>query len=234
MLPTHNFFFNSVQEKTIRVADRTCILCGVEKTSSSSLKGTYVPVPICRVSDPDPDWICIQSGQWPTKVEKFMFWSVGWPLLWAAGFFCNLDILYGGLGIGKLQFLIKKNLIFFSAVIFFQFLVIKALEPDWTRIRIRIGLQPQPLDPDPDPEKLNTDPKPCLSVTVFFISSIIWVNLINYATWSIMYCRYSIVPPEHMHVINEVPRMIKIQIWDFQKVIGRIRIQLWVKTRRKN
>ncbi len=84
-----------------------------------------------------------------------MFWSVGWPLLRAEGFFCNLDILYGGLGIGKLQFLIKKKLIFFSAVIFFQFLVIKA------RIWIRIGLQPQTMDPDPNPEKMNTDPKPC-------------------------------------------------------------------------
>ncbi len=73
-----------------------------------------------------------------------------------------------------------------------------------------------------------------LSVTVFFISSIIWVNLINYATWSILYCRYSIVLPEHMHVINEVPGMIKIQISDFQKVTGRIRIRIWVKTRRKN
>ncbi len=78
----------------------------------------------------------------------------------AEGFFCNLDILYGGLGIGKLQFLIKKNVIFFSAVIFFQVLVIKALDPDW--IRIWIGLQPQPLDPDSDPEKMNTDPKPCI------------------------------------------------------------------------
>jgi hypothetical protein len=68
-----------------------------------------------------------------------------------------LDILYGDLGIGKLQFLIKKKFNFFSADIFFQFLVIKALDPDW--IRIRIGLQPQPLDPDPDPEKMNTDPK---------------------------------------------------------------------------
>ncbi len=36
-----------------------------------------------------------------------MFWSLGWPLLRAEGFFCNLDILYGGLGIGKLQFLIN-------------------------------------------------------------------------------------------------------------------------------
>jgi hypothetical protein len=31
------------------------------------------------------------------------------------------------------------------------FLVIKALDPDW--IRIRIGLHPDPLDPDPDPKK---------------------------------------------------------------------------------
>ncbi len=89
----------------------------------------------------------------------------GWPLLRAEGFFCNLDILYGGLGIGKLQF-DKKNVIFeiavfdkkkcnfFSAVIFFQFLVIKALDPDW----IRIGLQPQTLDPD----QMNADPKLCL------------------------------------------------------------------------
>ncbi len=74
----------------------------------------------------------------------------------AEGFFCNLDIIYGGLEIGKLQFLIKKNLIFFSAVIFLQLLVIKALDPDW--IRIRIGLQPQTLDPDPD--QMNADPKP--------------------------------------------------------------------------
>jgi hypothetical protein len=47
-----------------------------------------------------------------------------------------------------------------SAVIFFQFLVIKALDPYWIRIRIRIriGLQHQTLDPDP--EKINTDPQP--------------------------------------------------------------------------
>jgi hypothetical protein len=38
-----------------------------------------------------------------------MFSSVGWPLLRTEGFSYNLDILYGGLGIGKLQFLIKKN-----------------------------------------------------------------------------------------------------------------------------
>jgi hypothetical protein len=31
-----------------------------------------------------------------------MFWSVGCTLLRAEGFFCNMDVLYGGLGIGKL------------------------------------------------------------------------------------------------------------------------------------
>ncbi len=102
-----------------------------------------------QIRDPDPDWIRIQSGQWiririrnpdpdpggqkwPTKEEKnlykFMYWSVGWPLLRAEGFFCNLDILYGGLGIGKLQFLIK--IFFFSAVIFFNFWSLKP----WIRI----------------------------------------------------------------------------------------------------
>jgi hypothetical protein len=46
-----------------------------------------------------------------------------------------------------LQFLIKKKFTFFSAVIFFQFLAIKALDPDW--IRIGSGLD---LDPDPYPD----------------------------------------------------------------------------------
>jgi hypothetical protein len=45
----------------------------------------------------------------------------------------------------------KKNKKKFSAVIFFQFLVIKALDPYWIRIRIRISIQHQALDPDPDP-----------------------------------------------------------------------------------
>jgi hypothetical protein len=91
-----------------------------------------------------------------TKFVKVYVLSVGWPLLRAEGFFCNLAILYGGLGIGKLQFLIKKNFYFLLAVIFFQFLVIKALDPDW----IRIGVQPNMLDPDPDPDEMNAYPQP--------------------------------------------------------------------------
>jgi hypothetical protein len=36
------------------------------------------------------------------KVLKDHVLSVGWPLLRAEGFFCNLNVLYGGLTIGKL------------------------------------------------------------------------------------------------------------------------------------
>ncbi len=58
-----------------------------------------------------------------------MFWSVGCSILRAEDFFCNLDVLYGDLGIGKLyQFLMKTKI---SAVYLFQFLVIKTLDPDW-------------------------------------------------------------------------------------------------------
>jgi hypothetical protein len=39
-------------------------------------------------------------------------------------------------------------------------LVIKALDPDW--IRIRIGVYPKMLDPDPD--EMNADPQPWLGV----------------------------------------------------------------------
>jgi hypothetical protein len=56
--------------------------------------------------------------------------SVGWPLLRAEGFFCNLYVLYGGLGIGNLQFLKKKKINSFYICNFFQFLASKALDPD--------------------------------------------------------------------------------------------------------
>jgi hypothetical protein len=35
------------------------------------------------------------------KLRNFMFLSAGFSLLRAEGFFFNLDVLYGGLGIGK-------------------------------------------------------------------------------------------------------------------------------------
>ncbi len=111
-----------------------------------------------------------------------MFWSVGWPLLWAAGFFCNLGILYGGLGIGKLQFLIKQKFFSFSAVIFF--FKFWSLKP-W----IRIGLQPQTLDPDPDKDKKNTDTKPWSGVRSTDRSKCC-VNAHAPTSW-MLYCNWS-------------------------------------------
>jgi hypothetical protein len=46
------------------------------------------------------------------KFRNFMFCSAVCSLLRAEGFFCNFDVLYGGLGIGKLKFLIKRIFVF--------------------------------------------------------------------------------------------------------------------------
>ncbi len=75
-----------------------------------------------QIVDPDP----APGGQkWPTKIEKtsriFMFLSTGCSLSRAEGFSCSLGVLYGGLGISRLQFLIKKIEIKFPAMNFFQF-----------------------------------------------------------------------------------------------------------------
>ncbi len=53
------------------------------------------------------------------KYRIFMFWSAGCSLLRAEGFFCSVGVLYGGLGISKLQFLIKKIKIKISSCNFF-------------------------------------------------------------------------------------------------------------------
>jgi hypothetical protein len=84
------------------------------------------------------------------KLSNLMFWSVGCYLLRGEGFFCSLDVLYGGLGIGKLQFS--------------SFLVIKTINLDWIRIRTgswsgsgSVFCLKYWMDPDPD--QMNTDPK---------------------------------------------------------------------------
>ncbi len=74
------------------------------------------------------------------KSRIFMFLSTGCSLLRAQGFSCGLGVLYGGLGISKLQFLIKKIKIKFPAIIFFNF---RSSNPD----------------PDPQLEKM-LDPDP--------------------------------------------------------------------------
>ncbi len=54
------------------------------------------------------------------KYRILMFWSAGCSLLRAEGFFCTLAVLYGGLGISKLQYLIKKKIIKISICKFFS------------------------------------------------------------------------------------------------------------------
>ncbi len=63
-----------------------------------------------------------------------MFWSAGCSFFRAEGFSCNLGVLYGGLGIRKLQFLIPK---IFSCKIFYRFLVLKTLDPEVDPVAIR-------------------------------------------------------------------------------------------------
>ncbi len=53
------------------------------------------------------------------KSRMFMFLSTGCSLLRAEGFSFSLGVLYGGLGIIKLQFLIKKIEIKFPTKKFF-------------------------------------------------------------------------------------------------------------------
>jgi hypothetical protein len=54
------------------------------------------------------------------KSRILMFLSTGCSLLRAEGFSCSLGVLYKGLGISKLQFLIKKIEIKFPAINFFS------------------------------------------------------------------------------------------------------------------
>jgi hypothetical protein len=55
------------------------------------------------------------------RVLIFMFLSTGCSLFRAEGFSCSLGVLYGGLGISKLPFLIKKIEIKFPGINFLQF-----------------------------------------------------------------------------------------------------------------
>ncbi len=59
-----------------------------------------------------------------------MFLRTGCSLLRAEGFSCSLGVLYGGLGISKLQFLIKKIEKKISSYKFFSILCHQTLDPD--------------------------------------------------------------------------------------------------------
>jgi hypothetical protein len=91
-------------------------------------------------------WIRIASGQ-RIRIQEdkedpqkryFIFLSAGFSLFRAEGFSYSLDVLNGGLGISKQQFLIIKISNLYTAVHFFLFLVMKTLEPD-----------PESINPNP-------------------------------------------------------------------------------------
>jgi hypothetical protein len=83
-------------------------------------------------------------------------------------------------------------LFFFSAVIFGQFLVIKALDPDpyW----IWIGIQPKMLNPYPD--EMNADPQPCLEVLVVLLL-LLAVLLLDLAAVLVLLCVVLFCGAEH-------------------------------------
>jgi hypothetical protein len=60
--------------------------------------------------------IRVQEGQKsPTKIEKCEeISSFEVPFWGAEGFSCSMNVLYGGLGLSKFQFLIKKILVCFQ------------------------------------------------------------------------------------------------------------------------
>ncbi len=118
--------------------------------------GQWIHIRI-RIRNPDPD----PGGQkWPTKIEK-LFWSAGCSLFRAEGFFGFLGRPLWKPRDRYIQFMINKYLIFFPAITYFPFLVIKTLDPDWTRI----GIKPKMLDPSPN--QMNTDPKHCIADHLF-------------------------------------------------------------------
>ncbi len=120
----------------------------MDQEPNSALKGKEN-----SVVDPDPDsmgsldtHLDPREQKWPRKIKQlinFIFRSAGCSFWRAKGFSCSLDVLNEGLGIGKLQILIKKSqrkeknfscIFYCSSKPWIRFRI-------WNRIRIRIYLQ---------------------------------------------------------------------------------------------
>ncbi len=86
-----------------------------------------------------------------------IFLSAGCSLLKDESFSCSLNVLYGGLGISKLQFLIKKRYTKLSAVFFSSIFghqkPVSGLDPDLYPDRDSLEML------DPDPNSMNPDPQ---------------------------------------------------------------------------
>ncbi len=120
----------------------------------SSMRSFPVLGQICTrvtcVVAPDPHsffWIGIRfkAGKTdPLKRRNFKFWNSGCSLLRDKDFY-SLGVLYGGVGIRKLQFSdLKKCWNIFSAVFFSNFFIYKNPDPKcWFRIRFETNSDPQ-------------------------------------------------------------------------------------------
>jgi hypothetical protein len=109
------------------------------------------------VVDLDPDWIRIKDGaKRPRKTVNNFHLSKCWMFsLRTEGFLCSLDVLHKGLGISKLQVLIKKRYKKSSTVSgFFSSFNFWSSKP-WMRIRIRINLKCRPRTDHACPQKQN-------------------------------------------------------------------------------
>jgi hypothetical protein len=100
---------------------------------------------------------------------NYIFLNAGCSLLWTEGF-CILDILCGGLGKSKMQFLIKKRFKNFRCIFFFNFWSSKTLILDPDSLIM--------LDLDP-PGSATLCVKSILLATVIFRHSFIQLNLVH-------------------------------------------------------
>ncbi len=106
------------------------------------------------VVDLDSDWIRIKDGaKRPRKTVKRFHLLKCWMFsLRPEGFSCSLDVLYKGLGIIKLQVLIKKRYKISSTVPGFFFLKFWPSKP-WMRIRINLRCRPRTDHACPHPKQ---------------------------------------------------------------------------------
>jgi hypothetical protein len=138
-------------------AEILCLLGSAFSTLDSDPRKSMLWIRL-RILDPDPDWIRIQWGLWIRIWIRtgFHFWKY-W--MFSEGFSCCLNVLYGGLGISKFQFLIKKRYKNYFSCIFY--LVFDHQNTGSGLDRYLDSDSLETLDPPyPDPDLLNPDPQP--------------------------------------------------------------------------
>jgi hypothetical protein len=148
------------------------------------------------------------------KSRIFMFLSTGCSLLRAEGFSCSLGVLYGGLGISKLQFFIKKIEIKFPVLNFLNF---RSSNPGYgSGIRIR---NPDPqlekmLDPDPDLSMRIRNPG-FLYLGVFIVSIWVFKKTVFDANFESVEKVFQNIPPKNINIRYTVCAVCVRVTWFF-------------------